>query len=248
MDEIIATDSWDFLKSFTSARIALGKSGQSVPTQPMLQFQLAHAQAKDAVYAPLDTNKLMARLQNLGLGAIELQSQASHRNEYLKRPDLGRKLSENSKKNLQKIAAESCQLAIVIADGLSATAIQHHALPFLEKFVPLCNDADWKIAPVALVAQGRVAVGDETAFLLGAKMVAVLIGERPGLSSPDSMGIYFTYEPAPGLTDESRNCISNIHANGLAYETAALKLFYLATRARELGLSGVGLKDEMLLK
>jgi ethanolamine ammonia-lyase small subunit len=241
-------DSWDFLRTHTAARIALGRAGHSLPTHELLRFQLAHAQARDAVYAELDTNRLEREVRTLGTATLILQSRAVTRMEYVRRPDLGRQLNDNAREELAKRipAGSPADLCIVLADGLSPPAVQTHAVPLLANALPQLKHAGWTLAPVVIVQGGRVAVGDQIGHLLGASLVAVLIGERPGLSAPDSLGIYLTYGPRPGLTDESRNCISNVRPEGLPYRTAALKLFYLLHEMRTRKLSGVGLKDEQL--
>jgi ethanolamine ammonia-lyase small subunit len=249
---LVTLADWSGLRRFTDARIALGRAGHSQPTAAHLAFQLAHAQARDAVYAPLDFEGVSAALKALGLSPVLLQSAAPDREAFLQRPDWGRKLDAPSCEALrawqsQQEAASPVDLAFVIADGLSARAVNHHAAPLLAHLLPLLRDDPaqrWRLAPVALVRQGRVAVGDEVGELLGARCVVVLIGERPGLSSPDSLGVYFTWAPRVGLTDAQRNCISNVRQAGLSPEHAAQKLHALLSRARALQLSGVALKDE----
>ncbi len=242
---------WGGLRRFTDARIALGRAGHSQPTAAHLAFQLAHAQARDAVYAPLDVAAVSSAVEALGLSTALLHSAAPNREAYLQRPDWGRRLDAPSREALltfqpQEVAS-AADLAFVIADGLSAQAVNHHAAPLLAHLLPLLRDDParrWRLAPVALVRQGRVAVGDEVGELLGARCVVVLIGERPGLSSPDSLGVYFTWAPRVGMTDAQRNCISNVRQAGLSPEHAAHKLHDLLARARALQLSGVALKDE----
>jgi ethanolamine ammonia-lyase small subunit len=240
-------DPWDKLRTFTAARIALGRAGQSLPTPELLRFQLAHAQARDAVYSELDTGKLRNEIIKSGLQALLLQSQAGNRSVYVKRPDLGRKLDADSVLKLNQFPKPAIpfDLSLVLADGLSARAVQEHALPLVLALVPQLEVLNWSLAPIIMVTCGRVAIGDQIGHLLGAQMVAVLIGERPGLSSPDSLGIYLTYQPRPGLTDESRNCISNVRPEGLSFQFAAAKMHYLLTEMRTRKLSGVQLKDEM---
>jgi ethanolamine ammonia-lyase small subunit len=217
----------------------------SQPTAPQLAFQLAHARARDAVHLALDHVALAQRLSAaLGLPTVSLHSAAESRQVYLQRPDLGRRLDEASRTALMATASQQYDLAFVIVDGLSALAIEQNALPLLQAVQARLADEEWSIAPLAIVSQGRVAVGDEVAHLLNARMVVVLIGERPGLSSPDSMGLYLTWAPQPGLTDASRNCISNVRPAGLTCEAAAFKLHYLLSEARRRQLSGVALKDE----
>lgn len=238
---------WLELRRLTPARIALGRTGTSLPTSAQLDFQFAHAQARDAVHLPFDHAALSAQLTERGRESLLLHSAAADRNSYLQRPDLGRKLSDESAQALREYAAAhpgGVDLAIVVADGLSALAVHRHTLPFLTRLEEQMNADGWSIAPVVLVEQGRVAVGDEIGQLLGAKMLVMLIGERPGLSSPDSLGLYFTYNPKVGLTDAYRNCISNVRLEGLSYGMAAHRLLYLMREACRRQLSGVNLKDE----
>ena len=239
-------DSWQTLRRFTAARIALGHTGISQPTQVQLDFQLAHARARDAVHQALDIPSLtqaLASAWQAALAPLLLHSAAENRNVYLQRPDLGRRLDGPSRELLGP-QAKDYDLAIVIAEGLSALAIEQNAAPFLAALQPLLAHDKWTLAPLCIVEQGRVAVGDEVGELLGARQVVVLIGERPGLSSPDSMGLYLTWAPRVGLTDERRNCISNVRPAGLAAQDAATKLHYLLREARRRQLSGVELKDE----
>lgn len=237
-------DPWQTLRRFTAARIALGHTGISQPTQVQLDFQLAHARARDAVHQALDTATLAPALAAVWPGeALRLHSAAENRKVYLQRPDLGRRLDAPSRAVVGPHEKE-VDLAIVVADGLSALAIEQNAAPFLAALRPLLSN-EWTVAPLSIVEQGRVAIGDEIGELLGARLVVVLIGERPGLSSPDSMGLYLTWAPRVGLTDERRNCISNVRAAGLAVEDAASRLHYLLQEARRRQLSGVDLKDEM---
>jgi ethanolamine ammonia-lyase small subunit len=238
---------WLELRRLTPARIALGRTGTSLPTSAQLDFQFAHAQARDAVHLPFDHAGLSAQLTERGRERLLLHSAAVDRNSYLQRPDLGRKLSDDSAQTLRDYAAAhpgGVDLAIVVADGLSALAVHRHTLPFLNRLEEQMSADGWSIAPVVLVEQGRVAVGDEIGQLLGAKMLVMLIGERPGLSSPDSLGLYFTYNPKVGLTDAYRNCISNVRLEGLSYGMAAHRLLYLMREASRRQLSGVNLKDE----
>jgi ethanolamine ammonia-lyase small subunit len=235
------------LRRLTPARIALGRSGTSMPTGAQLDFQYAHAQARDAVHLPFDHRALRAQLAEGGHESLVLHSAATNRDSYLQCPDLGRKLSEESAQGLREYAEANpggVDLVIVVADGLSALAVHRHTLPFLTRLSEQIAEEGWSLAPVILVEQGRVAVSDEIGELLGAKMVVILIGERPGLSSPDSLGLYFTYNPKVGLTDAYRNCISNIRLEGLSYGMAAHRLLYLMREACRRQLSGVNLKDE----
>lgn len=238
---------WLQLRRLTPARIALGRTGTSLPTSAQLDFQFAHAQARDAVHLPFDHAGLSAQLSERGRESLLLHSAAADRNSYLQRPDLGRKLSDDSAQSLRDYLAAhpgGVDLVIVVADGLSALAVHRHTLPFITRLEEQMSGDGWSIAPMVLVEQGRVAIGDEIGQLLGAKMVVMLIGERPGLSSPDSLGLYFTYNPKVGLTDAYRNCISNVRLEGLSYGMAAHRLLYLMREACRRQLSGVNLKDE----
>jgi ethanolamine ammonia-lyase small subunit len=243
---IVVPNPWNKLRQYTPARIALGRAGTSLPTKPHLEFQLAHARARDAVHHELDTAKLEAALKTRGHETRLLHSAAANRPMYLQRPDMGRRLDEDSRKALSDTAkpSDGYDVVFVVGDGLSSFAIEENAAPFLDAILPPLREQGWRIAPLVIIREARVAVGDEVGQLLGARMVVVLIGERPGLSSPDSLGIYMTLNPRVGLTDEARNCISNVRREGLDYEGAAHKLFYLMTEARKRGLSGVHLKDE----
>ncbi|MFL9879961.1 ethanolamine ammonia-lyase subunit EutC [Herbaspirillum rhizosphaerae] len=244
---------WKMLRQFTAARIALGRAGVSLPTTPQLAFQLAHAQARDAVHLALDADQLRRNLIDAGIDGAEacliLDTAATDRLTYLQRPDLGRRLSEASRNALTLAMQEqgedvSYDLAIVVADGLSSLAIARNAVPFLSALQPRIAKHGWKLAPLTIVRQGRVAVGDEVGYLLRARLVVVLIGERPGLSSPDSMGLYLSWMPHVGMPDSERNCISNVRPEGMSYEEAAFKLDYLLSEANRRKLTGVALKDE----
>lgn len=227
------------LRDFTSARVELGRTGHSLPTAELLNFQLAHARARDAVHLPLDKNSLALELKQNGLPYLALTSAAADRSTYLRRPDLGRCLSRSSQESLTG-EKPGYDAVFAIVDGLSALAVHRHAIPLLEQVLP---KLDWRIAPIAIVEQGRVAIGDEVGELLGAALAVVLIGERPGLSSPDSLGVYLTWQPKTGRSEAERNCISNIRAEGLSYELAAHKLLFLMTEARRRKLTGVNLKE-----
>ncbi|WLH84139.1 ethanolamine ammonia-lyase subunit EutC [Pseudomonas sp. FP2338] len=238
---------WLELRRLTPARIALGRTGTSIPTNAQLDFQFAHAQARDAVHLPFDHAGLSSQMAERGRDSLLLHSAAVDRHMYLQRPDLGRRLSDESAQSLRDYAAAhpgGVDLAVVVADGLSALAVHKHTLPFLTRMEEQTQAEGWSLSPVILVEQGRVAVADEIGQLLGAKMVVILIGERPGLSSPDSLGLYFTYNPKVGLTDAYRNCISNVRLEGLSYGMAAHRLLYLMKEACRRQLSGVNLKDE----
>ncbi|PXX41401.1 ethanolamine ammonia-lyase subunit EutC [Undibacterium pigrum] len=238
------TNPWQALRQFTQARIALGRAGVSLPTGAQLDFQLAHARARDAVHKALDVATLAQALQQAGHESLHVNSAAHDRNTYLQRPDLGRRLNEEARQHLGQLSSPATDLAIVIADGLSAPAVAQNALPFLINLLTMLAPDNWSLAPIVIATQARVAIGDETGALLNASAVLVLIGERPGLSSPDSMGAYLSWAPQPGLTDAARNCISNIRPDGLSYAEAAYKLHYLLTEARKRGLTGIALKDE----
>jgi ethanolamine ammonia-lyase small subunit len=241
----IVQDPGHSLKQFTPARIALGRAGMSLPTRACLDFQLAHALARDAVNIPLDFAGLEQRLNGQGFQTLTLQSQAENQSVYLQRPDLGRLLSASATACLQHTAPTPSDAVVIVADGLSSTAIEHHAEPFLSLLLPELQQKGYKLPPICLVQHGRVAIGDAIAEHYSARLCIVLIGERPGLSSPDSMGIYFTYQAKAGIsTDAGRNCISNIHNNGLSYQQALKKLLFLIDEAEKLQLSGVNLKDQ----
>lgn len=227
---------WRDLRRFTPARVALGRVGNGLPTAAHLEFQAAHAAARDAVHAELNVEQLAADLAAAGLASTTVHSACPDRRTYLLRPDLGRRLAEGEAARL----APSPGIAFVVADGLSATAVQRHAAPLLAQVMPALGAT----GPVVIARQGRVAIGDDIGAALGADAVAVLIGERPGLSTPDSLGLYLTWQPRPGRTDAERNCISNIRPEGLPIPEAAAKLLWLIAAMRRLGLTGVALKDE----
>lgn len=233
----------DQLKEFTAARIAIGRTGASIPLKHSLSFKLAHAHARDAVYSELDIDKLSADLKQFELPVLLLHSQAAFRERYLQRPDLGRQLDDASADTAKCYSHQKADIAIIIADGLSATAVNHNAIGLLKILIPQLQSAGLNIAPICLIKQGRVAVCDDIGAHLKTKLSIILIGERPGLSSADSMGAYITYNPKPGLTDESRNCISNIRPHGLTFKPASKKIFYLIQEAFNRKLSGVRLKD-----
>ncbi|MCV4273978.1 ethanolamine ammonia-lyase subunit EutC [Pseudomonas capsici] len=242
---------WLELRHLTPARIALGRTGTSLPTAAQLDFQFAHAQARDAVHLPFDHAGLSAQLAEKGRETLLVHSAAADRHSYLQRPDLGRRLNDESASQLRDYATAhpgGVDLAIVVADGLSSLAVHRHTVPFLARLEEQATAEGWTLSPVILVEQGRVAIADEIGELLGAKMVVILIGERPGLSSPDSLGLYFTYAPKVGLNDAHRNCISNVRLEGLSYAMAAHRLLYLMREACRRQISGVNLKDEAELK
>jgi ethanolamine ammonia-lyase small subunit len=231
------------LRALTPARVALGRTGVSLPTRALLDFQISHAQARDAVHARLDAAALAAEIESsIRPETLRLHSAASSRAEYLQRPDLGRKLNEASRAILAGQPTDEVDLAIVLADGLSALAVERHAPALLQELLP--HLLEWRLAPLCIVEQGRVAIADEIGALLHAQISVILIGERPGLSSPDSLGAYITFDPRPGRTDAQRNCISNIRAEGLSYSQAAAQLTFYLNEARRRRLTGVALKDE----
>jgi ethanolamine ammonia-lyase small subunit len=231
----VLPDPWAALRAHTPARIALGRSGSSLPTREVLGFGLAHARARDAVHHALDVEKLLQELKSSGYGAFSVRSAAADRATYLTRPDLGRKLKDNSLKG-------DSEIVVAIEDGLSTIAVQTHAVPLLNELNKLSDR--WRDVAVVVATQGRVALGDEIGERMKAKLVVVLIGERPGLTSPDSLGVYLTYAPRVGRTDAERNCISNVRPQGLGYAEAARRLDWLASAALARGLTGIGLKDE----
>jgi len=235
------------LRDFTSARVSLPATGHSIATTEVLNFQLAHAQARDAVHAVLHLPSFAQRLHTelpflseASIAVLQLQSNAPDRAAYLRQPVLGRTLHPDSVVRLQ---SGSCDLAIVIADGLSALAVERHAIPLLTGLLPQLLGAGWTIAPICLVQQGRVAIGDPIGFCLRAKLSLVLLGERPGLSSPDSLGAYLTWHPHPDRTDADRNCLSNIRDGGLSPEAAAGRLLWYLEAARARQVTGTSLKE-----
>jgi ethanolamine ammonia-lyase small subunit len=242
-----ARDPWHALRRYTPARIALGRCGASLPTDELLRFGVAHAQARDAVHLPFDAAALANELQALGFETIEVASAAGDRATYLRRPDLGRRLDDASRERLASVDRDDgdvTRLGVVVGDGLSAAAVHAHAVPLLREARPLLEAAGFRLAPIVLAHQARVALGDEIGAVLGVQAVAVLIGERPGLSSPDSLGVYLTWAPRVGRVDAERNCISNIRAAGLGYAETAHKLAWLLVGAQLLGATGVALKED----
>jgi len=241
-------DPWQQLRQFTRARIALGRVGSSLPTKEVLDFGLAHAMARDAVHLALDVDALEQSINDIGSKTIRVHSHAPDRANYLLRPDWGRRLDEAS---LDLLKAEKPQtpidFLIVVGDGLSSLAVERHVVPLLNEINACMADdhlSTWVVGPVVIASQARVAIADEIGETLGARMTAMLIGERPGLSSPDSLGIYLTYAPKVGYSDANRNCISNVRPEGLNYPAAAKKMMWLAKEAMRLQVSGVALKDE----
>ncbi len=242
--EIITSDPWQELKQFTDARISLGRCGSSLPLGESLSFKLAHAQARDAVLSPFKIDWLEEELAKTGLPCLRLKSAVADRSEYLTRPDKGRLLSEDSIALLEKQPA-GYDLCLVISDGLSSRAIHENVPEFVSLFVKVIRQTKLKLAPLCIVENGRVAIADEIASRLQAGLSAILIGERPGLSSPNSLGVYMTYAPKPGSTDEARNCISNVRQGGMSIRAGVQKLAYLVETAFALKTSGVMLKDKM---
>jgi ethanolamine ammonia-lyase small subunit len=231
-------DVWRALQLVTQARIAVGRTGDSLPTETVMAFEVAQAQARDAVHKAFDVAAVASAVESLGLTTMQLHSAANDRATYLRRPDLGRKLSAESRERLVPKARSS--LAVIVADGLSAGAAEKHAAPLVAELMQrVAIDG-----PIFIATQARVALGDGIGELVGAEAVLMLIGERPGLTTPESLGAYLTWAPRIGRTDAERNCVSNIHGNGLSYAAAALKLSLLLQNARKLGATGVDLKDE----
>jgi len=243
----MTTDPWSNLRQFTDARIGLGRSGAAMPTREVLNFALSHAMARDAVTTPLDWTPIEKGLQELGLETLRIKSASHDRSEYLRRPDLGRRLSADSREDLQRAsekASSKPDLVVLIGDGLSSMGVAANIVPMMSAFLGHVRQSGWTLGPLLLADDARVALGDEAGEILGAKAVLVLIGERPGLSSPDSLGAYLTFGPRVGLKDADRNCISNIRQRGLSYDEAAFKVAWLLREAIRRGLSGVNLKDE----
>lgn len=237
-------DPWTSLRRFTSARIALGRAGASLPTAEVVDFTIAHAAARDAVHAALDVEALSAALKSLGLPVVSLATKAADRQIYLQRPDLGRRLDEPSCKALADLRATDVDVALIVADGLSAPAAQRQAPPLLGALLPMLARTGLRVGPICIVRQARVAVEDEIGAALGAKVAVILIGERPGLGTAESLGAYLVFDPRIGRTDAQRNCISNIRPGGLNFSDAAATLHYLITESLRRRISGVGLKDE----
>jgi ethanolamine ammonia-lyase small subunit len=236
------------LRAFTSARVSLRRTGAALATSEVLDFQRAHAEARDAVQAALDADRFADRLAcqlnalNLGgTGILKMRSAAPDRQAYLRRPDLGRQLDPAS---TVQLSALGCDVVFVIGDGLSAVAVERHAIPLLSAILPEILRAGWRCGPICLVTQARVAIGDPIGAALGAKLSIVLIGERPGLSTPDSLGVYITWNPQPGRHDADRNCISNIGGGGLSYEAAAARLLWYMTEAQSRQATGITLKEQ----
>ena len=241
-DRPVVPDPWTALRALTPARIALGRAGASLPTEEVLRFGVAHALARDAVHQPLDVDALERDLAADGWETLRARSRSRDRRMYLLRPDLGRLLWPESAEALRERRSGPVDVCLVIADGLSAAAVQRHAAPLLAAFRAEAG-ARWSLAPVVIAEQARVALGDEIGELMKARLVAILIGERPGLSSPDSLGVYLTFEPRVGRNDGERNCISNVRPEGLKIDEAARKTAWLIGEAFRLRLTGIALKD-----
>ena len=232
------------LRALTPARVTLGRAGASLPTRALLDFTLDHARARDAVHAPFDAEAIAAAVATLGLGALPVHSQATSRRDYLSRPDFGRRLDPASAARLAEAARAGADVVVVIGDGLSSKAVHAHAVAVLARLVPKFESAGISLGPVVVASGARVALGDEIGASLGARMVVLLIGERPGLSAPDSLGAYLTFAPRIGCTDAERNCVSNIHRAGLGHDEAAAKIAWLAREGLARRITGVALKDE----
>jgi ethanolamine ammonia-lyase small subunit len=236
------------LRQLTPARVGLGRAGASMPTDALLAFTLDHARARDAVHGAFDVSRLVAGLAGLDglaeLKPVSVSSQARNRRDYLRRPDLGRMLDPASQRALADRGGSPYPLVIVIGDGLSPTAVNFHALGLIAALIPRLAEAGIEIGGTVVAAGARVALGDEIGAIMGARMVLMLIGERPGLSAPDSLGAYLTYAPRIGLTDAMRNCVSNIHGAGLSHDEAAFKIAWLVREGLARQITGVALKDE----
>jgi len=232
------------LRELTPARVGLGRSGASLPTSALLAFTRDHARARDAVHAVFDLGGIAADLAGLGITAPEVSSQAHSRRDYLRRPDLGRMLDSASRRLLEGRAITACSCAIVIGDGLSPTAVNVHAVELIRQLLPRLAADGSDAGPVIVASGARVALGDEIGAIVGARMLVMLIGERPGLSAPDSLGAYLTFAPRISLTDADRNCISNIHRAGLSYAEAAFRISWLVREGLARQITGVALKDE----
>ena len=239
-------DPWFELRRFTQARIGQGRAGCATPTSAQLEFQLAHAMARDAVHQPWQEQRFAQAITAKGWWPLLLSSQVTGREQYLLRPDLGRCLASSSRQLLQSLQYPAIDAALVVSNGLSSTAVEHHGLGLLEAIVAAYAKCGLSLGPVCLVPNARVAVADEIGALLNARLSAIIVGERPGLSAADSLGVYLTYSPRVGNSDAERNCLSNIRPPlGLSYQAAAAKLAYLSVQALQRGVSGVALKDDM---
>jgi ethanolamine ammonia-lyase small subunit len=243
-EDILDVDCWGELREFTDARIALGRTGYSVPTSEYLKFSLAHAMARDTIHTPFDRDTIAEKLTRMGLSTVNVESSAANRSIFLTRPDLGRRLSDKSRERLDAIKDKGADVLLVIGDGLSSKAVHKQAVPLIQHLLPYLNELNLTLGPVILAKQSRVALADDIAEIMHCKLVVILIGERPGLSSPDSLGAYMTYKPYWGRLESERNCISNIRPAGLSYPRAAFKLGWLIEAAFSLHKSGTALKDQ----
>ena len=232
------------LRSLTPARVGLGRAGASMPVKALLDFTLDHARARDAVHAAFDASAVISGLADLGLAAVGVCSRAPDRTDYLRRPDLGRMLDPASRDMLASHAGGACQLAIVIGDGLSPTAVHAHAVQLVRHLMPCLAAEGIEIGHAVVASGARVGLGDEIGAVVGARMIAMLIGERPGLSASDSLGAYLTFAPKAGRSDAERNCVSNIHGAGLGYDEAAFRIAWLVREGLARQVTGVALKDE----
>jgi ethanolamine ammonia-lyase small subunit len=237
-------DPWAALAGLTPARVALGRAGASLPTREVLRLALDHARARDAVHLPFDSGNVASEIEALGFATLTVSSQAADRTTYLRRPDLGRRLADESRRRLAEAGADWEPVMVVVADGLSSAAIHAHAAAVITALATRLADVGLRRGPVVLARQARVAIGDEIGEIAGAQLVVLLVGERPGLSSPDSLGAYLTIAPRVGRTDAERNCVSNIRASGLPPAEAAHRIAWLAKEALRRGLTGVALKDD----
>src|SRR4030081_421394 len=232
------------LRDLTPARVGLGRAGASMPTKALLEFTLDHARARDAVHAAFDVPAMISGLSDLALAAFEVCSRGGNRKAYLRRPALGGTLDQASQHLLAGHSGSPCQLAIVVGDGLSPRAVNANAIELVRNLIPRLAIERIEIGYAVVASGARVALGDEIGAILGARMIVMLIGERPGLSAPDSLGAYLTFAPRPGLTDADRNCVSNIHREGLSYDEAALRIAWLVREGLAQKMTGVALKDE----
>ena len=240
------SDPWSALCSFTQARIALGRAGHALPTAALLDFQLAHAEARDAVHLPWDVDGFADRVRGLGAEVLLLETPVASRDEYLHRPDLGRILSGASRERLGRLTLDAVDVALIVTNGLSSAAMERHGFSLVQAILNGFRSRQLRVAPVALIPNGRVALLDEVGNAVGAKVAVIVVGERPGLSAADSLGVYLTFAPKPGNSDAQRNCISNIRPpEGLSYQAAAAKVLYLTEESMRRGTSGVALKDDM---
>jgi ethanolamine ammonia-lyase small subunit len=233
------------MRRFTPARIALGRAGHAVPTRARRDFQLAHALARDAVHVPWEIDNFAGQLRGLGEEPLILETHVADRADYLRRPDHGRVITEESRSRLRSAATGGADVALIVTNGLSSTALHRHGIPLLRAILDGYREQQLSLAPITLVANGRVALLDDIGSAVAARMAVIIVGERPGLSAADSLGVYLTFAPHTGNSDAQRNCISNIRPpEGIGYQEAANKLMYLTGEALQRGISGVALKDE----